>query len=107
MLIFKDGPFEWNKMTVGIILGSYFWGYLLTQIPGAWLSLKVGPKKLIGTSILGFSILTLLIPLASYYSYKAVILIRFLIGFLQVKQKNVFKHTSAFHSLAFSNKLNN
>jgi MFS family permease len=79
-----DGPFVWNKIVVGVILGSYFFGYALTQIPGAWLSLKIGSKKVIGFSILGFSVLNLLIPYASSLSYVAVILIRILIGVLQV-----------------------
>jgi len=56
----------------------------LTQILGAWLSLKIGPKKIIAISLFGSSLFTLCIPLASYYSFKAVVLIRFMIGFLQV-----------------------
>jgi len=79
-----DGPFVWNKIVVGVILGSYFFGYALTQIPGAWLSLKFSSKNIIGVCVLGFSLLTLLIPAASNYSYTAVIFIRALIGVLQV-----------------------
>ena len=34
----QEGEFVWNKETQGIILGAFFWGYLVTQIPGGWLA---------------------------------------------------------------------
>ncbi len=36
-----DGPFVWDKSIQGLILSSFFYGYLFTQIIGAWLSIKV------------------------------------------------------------------
>ncbi|XP_018652682.1 putative sialin (solute carrier family 17 member 5) (sodium/sialic acid cotransporter) (ast) (membrane glycoprotein hp59) [Schistosoma mansoni] len=27
------GEFNWNRLTQGLILGAFFWGYILTQIP--------------------------------------------------------------------------
>lgn len=27
-----DGPFEWSKKTQGLILSSYFYGYLIVQV---------------------------------------------------------------------------
>ena len=71
-------------MIVGLILSSYFIGYILTQVIGARLALKIGPKTVISISILGSSILTLIIPVASNYSFKAVVVVRFLIGIFQV-----------------------
>ena len=29
---FKDGPFEWSSTEQGVVLGSYFVGYFLTQV---------------------------------------------------------------------------
>jgi len=53
-------------------------------MPGAYLSLKFGTTNVLACSVLGFSLLTLSIPLASYFNYLAVVAIRFLIGALQV-----------------------
>lgn len=30
----EDGPFEWSQSAQGLILSSYFWGYLVSQLPG-------------------------------------------------------------------------
>ena len=27
-----DGPFLWTKNEQGLVLGSYFWGYFVTQV---------------------------------------------------------------------------
>ena len=45
---YQDGEFDWDKETQGIILGAFFWGYLLTQIPGGWLAERVGGKGVFG-----------------------------------------------------------
>ena len=31
----KQGEFVWNDSNQGLVLGSFFWGYALTGIPGA------------------------------------------------------------------------
>ena len=41
------GEFNWNEETQGYVLGSFFYGYILTQVPGGWLASKFGGKKLI------------------------------------------------------------
>ena len=28
----NDGPFKWNKKDQGLVLSSYFYGYLITQV---------------------------------------------------------------------------
>ncbi len=38
--------FTWDSSTQGIILGSFFYGYILTQIPGGWLATKFGGKRI-------------------------------------------------------------
>lgn len=30
----EDGPFDWSHSAQGLILSSYFWGYLVSQLPG-------------------------------------------------------------------------
>jgi len=33
--------FNWDPETVGLIHGSFFWGYIVTQIPGGFISNKL------------------------------------------------------------------
>jgi len=49
-------------------------------MPGAYLSLKFGTTNVLACSVLGFSLLTLSIPLASNFGYLAVAFTRFLTG---------------------------
>ncbi|RXG50904.1 hypothetical protein Avbf_05173 [Armadillidium vulgare] len=59
------GTFTWDEFTQSLILGSFSWGYFWLQIPGGRLSEIIGPRRVIGYSILGSAILTLFIPVAS------------------------------------------
>ncbi|GFS07044.1 vesicular glutamate transporter 2 [Elysia marginata] len=36
----KDGEFVWSKEIQGYVLGSFFWGYMLTQVFGGWLAAR-------------------------------------------------------------------
>jgi MFS family permease len=47
-LLFQEGEFAWDKSTQGLILGSFYWGYIITQIPGGWLAAKFGGKHVFG-----------------------------------------------------------
>ena len=32
---FQDGPFVWEKTKQGHLLGAFFYGYLISQVPAA------------------------------------------------------------------------
>ncbi|KAH3780921.1 sialin-like isoform X2 [Dreissena polymorpha] len=64
----RDGEFAWSKDLQGYILGSFFYGYIVTQVPGGFLAEKFGAKFLYGFGILITAILTLLTPLAARWS---------------------------------------
>ena len=34
----SDGPFLWSESKQGVILGMFFYGYVLTQLPGGRLA---------------------------------------------------------------------
>lgn len=34
--------FDWSSQTKGLVLSSFFYGYLITQLPGGWLAAKIG-----------------------------------------------------------------
>ncbi|CAF0884906.1 unnamed protein product [Brachionus calyciflorus] len=68
-----DGPFVWEKSTQGLVLSAYFYGYIITQIPGGWLAFIFGVKRVIALSMGIGSLLTLSIPFFARLSYKALI----------------------------------
>ncbi|KAK4016726.1 putative inorganic phosphate cotransporter isoform X1 [Daphnia magna] len=76
----KDGEFAWDEYKQGIILGSFFWGYVLTQIPGGRLAELFGGRKLLGYGILSTSVFTLLTPFAARASDTLLIFCRVLMG---------------------------
>lgn len=78
---FQDGEFEWSKTVQGLILGSFFWGYIVTQIPGGWLATKIGGKRVYGFCMLGATVATFLTPVAAQTSYIFLIVLRIIIGF--------------------------
>ncbi|XP_001602071.1 putative inorganic phosphate cotransporter [Nasonia vitripennis] len=77
----SGGTFEWSEYTQGIILSSFYWGYVITHIPGGLLAHKVGPKYTLGFGILITAILTVITPTAIQWGdAQALITVRFLMG---------------------------
>ncbi|VDP15300.1 unnamed protein product, partial [Soboliphyme baturini] len=76
----KDGIYAWNEETQGAILSSFFYGYLITQIPGGILSTKFGGKWVFGVGTLLASLFTLLTPVAAGAGSEWLILVRVLVG---------------------------
>ncbi|CAF0729473.1 unnamed protein product [Didymodactylos carnosus] len=60
-----EGPFAWSKNIQGLILGAYFWGYLITEIPAGWLAAKFGAKRLFGYAMVISGIFTIAMPSAA------------------------------------------
>lgn len=76
----QDGPFAWPEPTQGLVLGAYFWGYILTQIPGGRVAEMFSAKWVIWGSVLVNVVFTILTPLAANLSYIAVLVVRFIEG---------------------------
>ncbi|OQV24545.1 Sialin [Hypsibius exemplaris] len=68
--------FEWDTKTQGLILGSYFYGYIFTQLAGGWLARRYGGKHPMGLGIFIAGILTLLTPVAANVHYGLLIALR-------------------------------
>ena len=69
---------------IGIVLSSFFYGYIITQLPGGVLALKCGGKNLFGLGILSTAVLTLLTPVAARASVGLLVALRVLIGLCEV-----------------------
>ncbi|CAF0779789.1 unnamed protein product [Didymodactylos carnosus] len=72
--------FTWSPKTQGLVLGSFFYGYLFTQIIGGNLAERFGAKWIYGCNILIAGFLTLLTPLAARTHVVLLIIVRLLIG---------------------------
>ena len=75
--------FDWTPETIGFVDASFFWGYIVTQIPGGFLAAKVSPTKLFGAAIACSSCLNMLIPTATEISPICVICVRVLQGLVE------------------------
>lgn len=81
----KDGEFVWDEATQGIVLGSFFYGYVLTQVPGGRLAEVFGGKKVFGVGVLMTAIFTFLSPIAAYINFDLFIAVRILEGMGEVR----------------------
>ncbi|XP_065055793.1 sialin-like [Rhopilema esculentum] len=75
-----EPEFDWDNKLQGNILGAFFYGYLITQIPGGYIAARFGGKNLFGLAIIMTSFLTLLTPWASRQHVALLITLRFLEG---------------------------
>ena len=80
----SNAAFNWDAEQQGIILGAFFYGYIITQIPGGYLAEKYGGKWLFGIGVLVTAILTLLTPVAANAGVSAFIAVRVLMGLGEV-----------------------
>ncbi|XP_066584108.1 putative inorganic phosphate cotransporter [Prorops nasuta] len=74
--------YPWNEYEVNLILGSFFWGYICTEIPGGRLAEIIGARRVFGYSMLISSFITLFTPLSAKFGYSTVAALRGLLGFM-------------------------
>ncbi|KAL8618451.1 hypothetical protein ACOMHN_049868 [Nucella lapillus] len=74
------GEFYWSKPLQGLILGAFFWGYLLLQVIGGLVSEKFGAKKVIAFGMFPVAILSLLSPVCARADPYLFVVVRMLIG---------------------------
>ena len=65
-------------------MSSFFYGYILTQIPGGWVATKFGGKYVYGIGVLVTSLLTLITPLMAYLNLWALVACRVAMGTVTV-----------------------
>lgn len=59
-----EGNYEWSEALQGVILSSFYWGYIVTHIPGGMLVEKFGGKLTLLGGIVATSVLTFLTPVS-------------------------------------------
>ncbi|XP_076044239.1 sialin-like [Oratosquilla oratoria] len=75
-----DGPFVWDETMQGLVLAAYFYGYIVSQIPGGWVAERYSAKHLFGVGVLINSLLALLSPVAAKASPAGLVVMRIGMG---------------------------
>lgn len=56
--------YDWSQELQGLILSSFYWGYILTHVPGGLLSARIGGKHTLFFGVAIATVFTLLTPIA-------------------------------------------
>jgi MFS family permease len=79
-----SGKFDWSEVDQSIILSSFFWGYLIFQVPGGRIAEVVGAKRVFGGAVFVNGILSLLLPFLARINWVLLLIIRTMQGLAQV-----------------------
>ena len=97
----QQGEFNWSEVEQGVILGSFFWGYIVTQIPGGLLSKKFGGKWPFGIGLLISAVFAILTPWCARTHRGLLIFARVVQGLGSVRESLLTSRTYAFMLLPF------
>ena len=78
--IAMQSEFGWSETTKGLVLSSFFVGYMLTQALAGWLADRFGGKLVLGVAVVWWSLFTVLTPWAAYGSFALLIAARIALG---------------------------
>ncbi|KAL1239124.1 putative vesicular glutamate transporter eat-4 [Trichinella pseudospiralis] len=81
--VVHPADFDWNPSVLGVVEGSFFYGYLITQVPGGFIAARFPATTLFGGAIGITSALNLLMPIAVNSGYGFAIVIQILQGLAQ------------------------
>lgn len=75
--------FKWSVAVESAVDSSFFWGYLITQVPGGFLASKYPANRIFGTAIATSSFLNLLVPGAISIHPSITIIVRICQGLVE------------------------
>jgi len=86
MMVLQSGgmTFDWSAETRSLVLGSFFYGYAVTQLPGGLLSTYWNSQHVFSLAISLSGLLCALMPFMAQCNVNLLITARFLMGFIQV-----------------------
>src|ERR1700733_11795051 len=64
----------------GLVLSSFFWGYLWLQLLGGWMADRFGGKRVLAAGVAAWSLATFLTPPAASISFGALLAMRAMLG---------------------------
>lgn len=56
--------YKWDEQTQSLVLSSFFWGYVITQVPAGHIASRIGGKRLLFWAMLVCGTLTLFTPIS-------------------------------------------
>lgn len=74
----------WSTDMESAIDSSFFWGYLVTQIPGGFLASFFPANRIFGVAIVGSAFCNMFIPLCIYLNPIILIVVRVIQGLVEV-----------------------
>lgn len=74
---------QWDKRVCGLILSSFYWGYLLPQAFGGWIADRHGGEHVLWIAGLLWSLAGASVAIVAYVSTLSVVAIRFVAGLAQ------------------------
>jgi MFS transporter, ACS family, solute carrier family 17 (sodium-dependent inorganic phosphate cotransporter), other len=72
--------FGWTQTVKGLVLSSFFVGYMLFMVPSGWLATRYGGKRVLAISVAWWSAFTVLTPWAASLSIAALVAARIGLG---------------------------
>ena len=72
--------FGWSESQVGLILSSFYIGYMISMTVGGYLADKYGGKRVLAYGLLLWSFFTIITPAFAYSGFFLLIFIRILMG---------------------------
>ncbi|XP_065369042.1 putative inorganic phosphate cotransporter [Calliphora vicina] len=63
--VFPLQSFNWSEKNKSLLLSSFFWGYVITQVPAGQLARKFGGKVMLLVGVFVCSLLTVLTPICA------------------------------------------
>ncbi|XP_063597896.1 sialin-like [Penaeus indicus] len=79
----EEGEMDWDETIQGLILAGFFYGYVVSQIPGGRMAELYGTRWVFGGCILAGGVCALLSPVAARAHYGAFIALRIVQGIFQ------------------------
>lgn len=76
--------FLWDEETQGMVLSAFYYGYIITHVPGGLLAQRFGGKFTMAYAILSTSTLALLTPTVARMGPKWLMILRFVEGLGEV-----------------------
>ena len=75
-----DGPFIWDEHVQGVVLGAFYYGYVVTQLAGGRMAEVFSAKHTFGLALLAAALLTLLTPVSASCDWRLLVAVRVLMG---------------------------
>ncbi|XP_076668137.1 major facilitator superfamily transporter 9 isoform X2 [Andrena cerasifolii] len=75
-----EREFDWDSKTQGLVLSSFFYGYISTQLLGGWLGARIGGKRVFGIGIATTAFFTIITPPLVRISVSILIVLRIIEG---------------------------